>query len=157
VRRDASTGLRWTRALNRWGVPHDVVAFPYRNGTMRLVVTTIPTRRPPDHLQLVIVAVSHDVAAGVGKPAHDVEMSRRAGPVHRVGVVSFLTRVDVESSPQKLVHHGELAGVGRGVEQRPFVRLLTRSQLVRVRVEKCDQSIDVAAAGSVEQLAVHRE
>jgi hypothetical protein len=53
---DASTGLRWTRALNRWGVPHDVVAFPYRNGTMRLEIsreshlpTAVEIARPYPH------------------------------------------------------------------------------------------------------------
>ena len=70
------------------------------DGAMRVVVAPVPARRPADDLELVVVAAADDVAAGVGEPAHDVDVARGRGPVHRVGVVALLARVHVEPALQ---------------------------------------------------------
>ena len=54
---------------------------------MGIVIGALPARRPADHLELVVVAVTDDVAASVGQTTDDIEMAGRRGPVHRVGVV----------------------------------------------------------------------
>ncbi len=69
-----------------------------RDVAVRLIVTAVPAGRPPDHLQLVIVAVPDDVAAGVGQTADDVGVAAGRGPVHRVGVVALLAQVGVETA-----------------------------------------------------------
>ena len=71
---------------------------------MRVVVAALPTRSPSDDLQLVVVTVADDVAAGVGEAAHDGEIARRRGPVHGVRVVAALARVRIEPAIQEQIH-----------------------------------------------------
>jgi hypothetical protein len=58
-------------------VPGAAAHEKIRHGAVRGVVTSIPAGGPPDDLEIVVVAMPHDVAAGVGQPPHDVEVSRR--------------------------------------------------------------------------------
>ena len=138
-------------------VPRAAADEKIRDGTMHGVVAAIPAGGPADDLQLVIVTVPDDVTARVGEPPHDVEVTGCRGPVHRVGVVSLLAGVHVEAALQQQVHHRQMSGVRRRVQQRPLVRLRASVQLVRVLVEQRVSVVDVAFPCRVEQLAVHRQ
>ena len=45
---------------------------------MGIVIGAFPAGRPADHLELMVVAVTDDVAAGVGQTPHDVDIGRSA-------------------------------------------------------------------------------
>ena len=126
-----------------------------RDRTMRVVVATIPARRPSDHLERVVVSPPDYVAARVGEPAHDIQPAGRRGPVHRIGVVSPLAGVHVKAAFQQEVHRIQVPR--REVQQRPVVRFRKRVQLVRVLIEQISQPVDVAVACRVEQLTIHRQ
>jgi hypothetical protein len=73
----------------------------------------LPARRPADHAERVVVAVSVHVAAGVHQQADDLEMAGRGRPVQRAGVVFRLTRVDIGTVAQKRLDGAGVAGLGR--------------------------------------------
>ncbi len=55
---------------------------------------------------------------------------------------------------QQHVDDGQVAVVRRDVQQRPFIRLRPRLQLIRVVAEQPAQAVDITLPGSVEQLAL---
>ena len=121
---------------------------------VRRVVAAVPAGRPADHFELVVVAVTDDVAAGVGEAPHDVDVAGSRSPVDGVRVVAFFAGVHVKSPPQQQIHCGEVPLVRRDVQQRPRVRRLSRVQVVGMRIEKCRQPVGVALLGCVEELFV---
>ena len=104
--------------------------------TMRVVVAAVPARRPADHLERVVVAVADDVAAGVDQALDDIGASGGRGPVHGVGVVALLARVDVEAAPQQQIDDREPAFLRRGMQPGPLVRLAAHLQRLGMRVEQ---------------------
>src|SRR5690349_3687458 len=111
---------------------------------MRVVVTAVPTRRPADYLECMIVAMSDDVTSRVGQPANDVEMPRRRGPVHRVSVVALFARVDVRAVLDQFVDRAELAVPRCNVERSPFVLSGPGLNLLRVFVQQGANGLHVA-------------
>ena len=85
-------------------VPRAATEEKIRDGTMRGVVAPVPACCPTDHLKLVVVTLTHDVTARIREPPHDVQMTARCSPMHRVGVVSFLTRIHIQAAFQQQVH-----------------------------------------------------
>ena len=77
--------------------------------------------------------------------------------MHRVGVVSLFARVHVQPAFEQQVHRLEMAVVCGGVEQRPFVRLVARVDLVRMLIEQLPQCSSLAVPRRVEQLALYRQ
>ena len=128
-----------------------------RHRPMCFVVAFIPAGCPADHLQGVVVALTDHVASRVGEAADDVDVTGGCGPVHRVGVVPLLARVDVEAARQQQLHGRQVSLVCRGMQQRPLVRLVARVELVRMFVEQDAQVADVAVSRRVEQLTVERQ
>ena len=90
-------------------VPRAATDEKLRDGAMRGVVAFVPARCPADHLELVVVTLADDVAARVREPPHDVQVTARRGPMHRVGVVSLLARVHVQAALQQQVHRRKVS------------------------------------------------
>src|SRR5438270_363363 len=107
-----------------------------RDGTMRRVLRAIPTGRPADDSQLVIVALSNDVAARIREMPDDIDVTRGRCPVHRVSVVTTLADVRVDAALEQEVDGRELPVLRRRVEKRPLVRRLAQMQPLRMRVEQ---------------------
>ena len=122
------------------------------HAAVRRVVAPVPAGRPADDFELVVVAVTDDVAAGVGEAPHDVDVAGGRGPVDGVGVVAFLAGVHVKAAPQQQIDRGEVPLVRRDVQQRPRVRRLSRVQLVGMGVEQRTEPVGVALLGCVEEL-----
>ena len=84
IRRFSAAGIRGDDSADLVGqvhrdrgedvVPRAATDEEVRDGTVRGVVAAVPAGRPADDLELMVVAVSDDVAAGVGEPPHDVEV-----------------------------------------------------------------------------------
>ena len=132
------------------------------DGPMRIVVGAIPTGRPADDLELVVVTVPDDVAARVRQTPDHREVPSCSRPVHRGRVVALLTHVHVESALKNHVYHRETLGrrtrilAGRcQMQQGVLVWLVANVQLLRVLVEQLRQRANVPPFRGVEQLAVH--
>ena len=125
-------------------VPRAATHEKLRNGTMRVVVASVPARCPTDDLELVIVTVPDDITARVSQSPHHVPLTGCRGPVHRVGVVSLLAGVHVQAAAQQEIH-GRQVSLARGVvQQRPLVRLRSDVQPVWMFVEQGGQDVHVA-------------
>src|SRR5207249_7901956 len=93
------------------------------DGPMRIILLVVPAGGPSDDLEVVVVTVADDVTARVDESPNDVHVAGGGRPVQGVRVVAQLARVHVEPAPQQQVHGLEVPVVGRGVQQRPLVRL----------------------------------
>jgi hypothetical protein len=122
------------------------------DGALRLRVGALPARRPPDCLQLMIVAVANRVDAGVEQPAHHLDVSRRGGPVERGGVIALLEGVHVEAAVEQQVDDGQVAALGGVMQQGPRMRLIADEELAGVQIKRCGNYGGVPAPGSFEQL-----
>ncbi len=60
-------------------VPRSASEEGVHDGPMRIVVATVPARRPPNGLELVVVAAPNNVAACVGQPLRDIEVTGGRG------------------------------------------------------------------------------
>jgi hypothetical protein len=157
-RHNAANFIREVHRNGREDVmPRAATDEEFGDGAMDGVVAPVPARRPADYLELVIVTVPDDIAARIGQPLHDVQVTGGRRPMHSVCIVALLARVHVQAALEQQVHHAEVAVVSGDVQQRPCVRLVTRLELVRVRVQQSRQRADVAIARGFEQLAVHRQ
>src|SRR5436190_22973613 len=54
---------------------------------MRCIIASVPSYRPTDHLQFVIVTSTDDVTASIREPSHNGEVTGCRRPVHGIGVV----------------------------------------------------------------------
>src|SRR5215472_6484834 len=92
------------------------------------IITPVPTRRPTDDFQLVIVAVTYNITASVGEPLHYVEMTRSSGPMHCVGVVPLLAGVHIEPTLQEKIDDSHVSVLCRRMQESPLVRRDTEMQ-----------------------------
>jgi hypothetical protein len=136
-------------------VPRAATDEKLRDRTMRGVVAPLPACCPTDHLELVVVTLAHDVTARIHEPPHDVQMTARCSPMHRVGVVSVLTRIDIQAASQQQIHRRKVTC--REVQQRRLIRFRADVQLRRMLVEQGGQRVNLAVPRGIEQLALHRQ
>src|SRR4029450_9962730 len=104
-------------------MPRTAADEKVRHRPMRCVASTIPARRPADHLELMIVATAYDIAACVRQSPYHFQMTGCCRPVHGVGVVALFSSIGVESSLQKEIDRCEVAFHGCRMQQRPFIGL----------------------------------
>jgi hypothetical protein len=128
-----------------------------RDGPMRVVVGFIPAGRPSDHLELVVVAMSDDVTAGVSEETHDVEAAGSRGPVHGIRVVALLFDVRADATLQEKLDGGRFCALRRGMKQGVLVGLVAGVDRLGMLVEQRRQCLDVAFLGGLEQLAFQRQ
>jgi hypothetical protein len=118
--------------------------------TMRIIVTSLPTRRPADDLELVIVAVSDHIATGIRQPTHDVRVTGRGGPMHCRCVVTLFEGVGVEPALEQQIDDCELTMPGRMMQQSPGVGLVANVELLGIRGQGGGQCVNVPRASRVE-------
>ena len=128
----------------------------FRDRPVSIIVTSFPCRRPTNDLELVVVTVPNNVAASICEPPHDVEVTSRRGPVHRVRVVAFFADVDVEPSFEQEIYGRQVSRKGRQMQQRVLVRLVADVEFFRMLVEQGSQRANVTVFRGVEDLAVQR-
>src|SRR5688500_12339144 len=75
---------------------------------MRVVIASIPARRPADRLDLMIVAASDHVTPRFSESFDYGSVSRGGRPVHRGGVVARLPCIDVHACRDQLSHSREI-------------------------------------------------
>ena len=94
------------------------------------------------------------ITTRVRQSPDDVEVTRRCGPVHRVGVVTFLTGVDVQASLQQQIHYRQMSRECCEMQQRVLVGPVTRLEFFRMRIKKLRELVEVAVTSGAEQLAI---
>ncbi len=123
-----------------------------RDGTVRGVIASVPARCPTDDLQLVIVTVPDNVAAGVGQSSHHIQVAGCRRPVDWIGVVALLACVHVQPALEKKIHRSQVTVMRRQVQQRVLVWPVARLQLAGMLVEQRGEPARIAAPCGLEQL-----
>src|ERR1700693_1966588 len=98
-------------------MPRAATEEKFRNGSVRSSIATTPTGCPADDFQQVVVTATDDVTARISQPPHDIEVTGRGRPVHRIGVVALLPCVHVQAAFQQQVHCRHVPGESSCVQQ----------------------------------------
>src|SRR5215813_4331844 len=83
------------------------------HGAMRGVIGSLPSGCPTNHLQLMIIAMTHNVTAGFGQPADHVQMTCCSRPMHGISVVTFFANIDIEAALQQQIYYRQLPAMRR--------------------------------------------
>src|SRR5438270_800775 len=107
------------------------------DGAMGDVIAALPTGRPADYAERVVVAFTDDIPARISQSSHDIDMTGGRRPVHGISVVALLAGVGVDAALEQKLDRVQATVLRGDMQHGVLVRLGAGVELVGMLIEQC--------------------